>query len=104
MAVAAVARVGRLADLLDVQLNALRWLHGAVEEREVAVVAFQRDGELHTPALPVCCRLSALRGRIGLPVDRLHRLPGTDDGALLPAAPERDLVAGLMEAALRRRQ
>src|SRR4051812_31310341 len=48
--------------------------------------------------------LAPLRRRVGLPVDRLHRFPGADDRAFLPAAPERDLVAGLVEAALRRRQ
>src|SRR5262245_2546000 len=46
--------------------------------------------------------LPSVRRRIHQPVDRFHRLPRADDCAFLPAAPERDLVAGLMETALRR--
>src|SRR5262245_43162945 len=44
------------------------------------------------------------RGRIDLGVDPLHGGERADDGAFLPTAPIRDLVAGHVKTALRRRQ
>ena len=90
VAVLAVARRMRLPDLKDLQRDAVARLHGAVEERKVPVVAFERDADFHA-AFPFRGAQAALVGRKG---QSRHRAPRVAIAACLVCSSRREASIG----------